>query len=207
VQANPDVRSEIFVIDDNAEARATLIAALTPAGYEVICFADGEGLLSRARTRTPLCVFLDVGIRDRCRFDLLERIRGQNWHAPVFASSAEASISLAVDAIRRGAFDFIAKPFDGADIVARLEAALGETSRSHGVPVDLASSMKLTEREHEVLEGIALGETNKAIAERLGLSARTVEGHRAGILRKAGVGSTTELVRRLFGGVRPDAGP
>ena len=74
----------------------TLAGALTLAGYEVICFADGAGLLARARIRIPLCVFLDVGVRDKCRFDLLDRICAEHWRAPVFASSAEASIPLAV---------------------------------------------------------------------------------------------------------------
>jgi len=203
MQANPDSRGEIFVIDDDAAARAALAGALTLAGYEVICFADSAGLLARAKIRIPLCVFLDVGIRDKCRFELLDRICAEHWRAPVFASSAEASIPLAVEAVRRGAFDFIAKPFDSRDIVARVHAALGETPRSHGaIPTDLG--VHLTGREWEVLERIALGESNKQIAQQLGLSSRTVEGYRANILRKAGVRSTTELVRRVFGqGGRP----
>ena len=203
MQANPDSRGEIFVIDDDAAARAALAGALTLAGYEVICFADSAGLLARAKIRIPLCVFLDVGIRDKCRFELLDRICAEHWRAPVFASSAEASIPLAVEAVRRGAFDFIAKPFDSRDIVARVHAALGETLRSHGAtPADLG--VHLTGREWEVLERIALGESNKEIAQQLGLSSRTVEGYRANILRKAGVRSTTELVRRVFGqGGRP----
>ena len=205
MQARADSRGEIFVIDDDADARATLAGALTLAGYEVICFADSAGLLARAKIRIPLCVFLDVGIRDKCRFDLLDRIGAEHWRAPVFASSAEASIPLAVDAVRRGAFDFIAKPFDGRDIVARVHAALCETlRRPGGIPADLGDQMHLTGREWEVLEKIALGESNKEIALALGLSSRTVEGYRANILRKAGVRSTTELVRRVFGqGGRP----
>ena len=188
------------MIDDDAAARATLAGALTLAGYEVICFADSAGLLARARLRIPLCVFLDVGIRDKCRFELLDRICAEHWRAPVFASSAEASIPLAVDAVRRGAFDFVAKPFDGRDVVARVHAALGEISRDRtGIPTDLCDQMHLSGREWEVLERIALGESAKEIALALGLSSRTVEGYRANILRKAGVRSTTELVRRVFG--------
>ena len=120
----------------------------------------------------------------------------------MFASSAEASIPLAVDAVRRGAFDFVAKPFDGGDVVARVNAALGEISRTPGgIPTELWDQAHLTGREWEVLERIALGESAKEIAQALGLSSRTVEGYRANILRKAGVRSTTELVRRVFGRV------
>jgi two-component system response regulator FixJ len=199
MQANPDFLGEISIIEDNADARATLTDSLTLAGYDVICFSDGNGLLARARIRTPLCVFLDVGIRDKRRFGLLDRIREESWRTPVFASSADASIPLAVDAIRRGAFDFIAKPFDGSDIVARIRAAQAETRCSRGeLPATLKSDARLTAREWDVLEGVALGETNKQIARRLGLSARTVESYRADILQKCGARSTTELVRRMF---------
>ena len=205
MQCNPASRGEIFVVDDNADARTTLAGALTLAGYEVICFADNAALLARARIRIPLCVFLDVGIRDKCRFDLLDRIAAESWRAPVFASSAEACIPLAVEAVRRGAFDFIAKPFNGDNIVARVRAALGQTSRARcEIPADLSDQACLTARECEVLELIALGTSNKEIAQQLGLSARTIEGYRANILRKAGVRSTIELVRRMFGpGGRP----
>ncbi len=203
--SNPNSRSEVFVIDDDAAARATLAGALTLAGYEVICFADSAGLLARAKIRIPLFVFLDVGVRDKCRFELLDRISAEHWRAPVFASSAEASIPLAVDAVRRGAFDFIAKPFEAGDVVARVHAAVGEISRAHaGIPTDLGDRAHLSGREWEVLERIALGESAKQIALALGLSSRTVEGYRANILRKTGVRSTTELVRRVFGqGGRP----
>jgi two-component system, LuxR family, response regulator FixJ len=199
MQLNPASRGEIFVLDDDAAARATLAGALTLAGFEVICFADGASLLARANIRIPLCVFLDVGVRHKCRFELLDRICDENWRAPLFASSAEASIPLAVDAVRRGAFDFIAKPFDGRDVVARVHGALGETSRDRvGIPAHIWDQTRLTRREGDVLERIALGESNKEIAQQLGLSSRTVEGYRANILRKVGVRSTTELVRRMF---------
>jgi FixJ family two-component response regulator len=198
MQASPDSAGEIFVIEDDAGARTTLSDALTLAGYEVICFADGNGLLARARVCTPLCVFLDVGDRDKCLFSLLDRIRAENLRAPVFAISAAASIPLAVDAVRRGAYDFIAKPFDSSDLVARVHAAIVETC-SHGEsPTKSRSDAGLTPREWEVLEWIARGESNKQIARRFGLSSRTVEDYRANILRKTGVGSTTELVRWMF---------
>lgn len=198
--ANADFAGEIAVIEHDADARAALTDALARAGYQLICFSDGNGLLARARIRTPLCVFLDVGTRDTRRFGLLDRIGEESWRAPVFASSIDASIPLAVDAIHRGAFDFIAKPFDGSDIVARVRAALVETRCSRGaLPAKLRSEAGLTAREWDVLEAIALGETNKQIARQLGLSSRTVEDYRASILSKCRVSSTTELVRRMFG--------
>lgn len=199
MQANPDFAGEISIIEDNADARATLTDALMLAGYEVICFSEGNGLLARARIRTPLCVFLDVGERDKRRFGLLDQIGEESWRAPVFASSVDASIPLAVDAILRGAYDFIAKPFDGGDIAARVRTALMATRCARvELPAKLRNDAQLTAREWDVMEGIALGETSKEIARRLGLSSRTVESYRADALSKCGVRSTTELVRRMF---------
>jgi FixJ family two-component response regulator len=195
--ANSDFRGEIFVIDDDAETRASLSEALGAEGYDVICFADGEGLLSRGKLRMPLCVFVDTGERDRPQFDLVEKLCAERWPVPIFATSAKASIAMAVEAIRKGAFDFIEKPLNREDIVARVRDALGEVPLSD-ISLQLQDGIHLTGRELEVLEGIAFGETTKQIALRLGLSARTVESHRASIIRKSGARNSTELLRRVL---------
>ena len=199
MRANPKSRGEIFVLDDNAEARTILAGALTLAGYEVICFADGAALLARARICFPLCAFLDVGMRDKCRFDLLDRLHAGGWRAPIFATSWEGNIAMAVEAIRKGAFDFIEKPFDGCDIVKRVSDAIDETPLLlSDTALQFQDGARFTEREWEVLEGIASGETTKQIARRLGRSSRTVDSYRANILRKAGARNSTELLRRML---------
>lgn len=200
---NAASRGEIFVIDDDAATREMLTGSFREKGYDVISFADGTALLSYARTRTPVGVFVEVGMEDRSGFEVLRKLRSEHCPAPIFITSAEGCVPMAVDAIRNGAFDFIAKPLQGDDIVVRFDAALHELSRPRAedvpsVPLFVPGGESLTKRERDVLGRLLQGETNKEIARVLGLSARTIEGYRAGILRKAGVRSSSELVRRVL---------
>jgi FixJ family two-component response regulator len=192
-------RGEVFVIDTDAASREQLSMALQQKAYDVICFADGASLLSEAKARMPACVLLEMP-PDRSGLDVLKRLREENCHAPVLVTSSQGSIALAVDAIKSGAFDFIEKPFRTPDVVGRIDAAIDEfvlpdTNR----PRWLHGCEPLTEREGDVLEHLAAGLTNKEVARRMNLSARTIEGYRASILRKAGAKNVTDLLRRLFG--------
>ncbi|MEK9283921.1 response regulator [Bradyrhizobium sp. ISRA442] len=192
-------RGEVFVIDTDAALREQLSLALQQNAYDVICFADGASLLSEAKARMPACVLLEMP-SDRSGLDVLKRLREENCMAPVLVTSANGSIAMAVDAIKSGAFDFIEKPFRTHDIVERIDAAIDEF-----VPPTpnrqrwLAGCEPLTERESDVLEHLAAGLTNKEIARRMQLSARTVEGYRATILRKADARNVTDLLRRIYG--------
>ena len=192
-------KGEVFVIDTDAAFREQLSAALEQSAYDVICFADGASLLLEAKARMPACVLLEMP-PDRSALDVLRRLREENCMAPVLVTSANGSIAMAVDAIKSGATDFIEKPFRTHDIVGRIDAAIDEfaqpgTSRQRWLP----GCEPLTEREGDVLEHLAAGLTNKEIARRMHLSARTVEGYRAGILKKAGARNVTDLLRRIFG--------
>ncbi|MBR0814001.1 MULTISPECIES: response regulator transcription factor [Bradyrhizobium] len=192
-------KGEVFVIDTDAASREQLSAALQQSAYEVICFADGASLLSEAKARMPACVLMELP-PDRSGLDMLRRLREENCMAPVLVTSANGSIAMAVDAIKSGAADFIEKPFRTHDIVGRIDAAIDEftqpgASRQRWLP----GCEPLTAREVDVLEHLAAGLTNKEIARRMHLSARTVEGYRAGILKKAGAKNVTDLLRRIFG--------
>ncbi|EJN11477.1 response regulator [Bradyrhizobium sp. YR681] len=192
-------KGEVFVIDTDAASREQISNALQHSAYDVICFADGASLLSEARARMPACVLLEMP-PDRSGLDVLKRLREENCMAPVLVTSANGSIAMAVDAIKSGATDFIEKPFRTHDIIGRIDAAIDEvaqpgSSRQRWLP----GCEPLTLREGDVLEHLAAGLTNKEIARRMHLSARTVEGYRAGILRKAGARNVTDLLRRVFG--------
>jgi two-component system, LuxR family, response regulator FixJ len=200
---NASFRGEIYVVDDDAAARETLAQALRDAGYEVIHFADGAALLTETRVRTPACIFLDAHVEGR-PLELLKKLRIEDCAAPIFVASAQGNIPMAVDAIRSGAFDFIEKPFCVSEIVARVDAAIGTQARAESledikqISQRLPVEARLTPREREVFAFIALGKTNKEMARELGLSARTVEGYRASIMRKVGAKNATELVRRVL---------
>ena len=122
-------RGEIFVVDDDPAVRETLSVVLSAAGYQVVCFADGAALLAVARSRSPLCIFLDVHIPGRSGLDILKELHAEDYPAPIFMISGRGDIAMAVDAIKNGALDFIEKPFRGAEIVTRVEEAVGAFAR------------------------------------------------------------------------------
>jgi len=196
---NATSRGEIFVVDDDIATREELSRALAAAGYEVVCFADGAALLSQLRLRVPVCIFLEVQMPERTGLDLLKRLREENCPAPIFVTSANGDIATAVEAVRSGAVDFIEKPV--TDVVERMEGAIEELAQS-GEPsqivMHLPGCAPFTRREREVLARIAVGETNKEAARKLGLSSRTIEGYRAGIMRKVGARNSAELLRRVL---------
>jgi FixJ family two-component response regulator len=198
----PLSRGEIFVVDDDPAVRETLSVVLSAGGYQVICFADGAALLAVARTRTPSCVLLDVHIPGKSGLDILEELHGEDYPAPIFMISGQGDIAMAVTAIKNGALDFIEKPFRGSEIVARLDEAI----RSHARPQAEASASKiaslhvpghepLTRREREVLEKFTSGASNKEAGRQLGISPRTIEDHRANIMKKLGARNAADLIR------------
>jgi FixJ family two-component response regulator len=195
-------RGEIFVVDDDPAVRDTLSIVLAAAGYRVICFADGAALLSVARSRTPACILLDVHIPGKSGLDLLKELHGEDYPAPIFMISGQGDISMAVSAIKNGALDFIEKPFRGSEIVARLDEAIGayvrrqaESSASRMAALHFPGREPLTRREREVLEQFTSGASNKEAGRHLGISPRTIEDHRANIMKKLGARNAADLVR------------
>jgi len=195
-------RGEIFVVDDDPAIRDTLFVILSTGGYEVICFADGAALLEVARSRTPAAILLDVNIPGKSGLDILKELHGEDYPAPIFMISGQGDIAMAVGAIKSGALDFIEKPFRGTELVTRLEEAVEAYARRHAQ--DNVSSVgslhfpgrePLTRREREVLEQFTAGASNKEAGRTLGISPRTIEDHRANIMKKLGARNAADLVR------------
>ncbi|NVN87822.1 MAG: response regulator transcription factor [Rhodopseudomonas sp.] len=193
---------EIFVVDDDPAVRETLSIVLSAAGYQSICFADGEALLAVARTRSPACILLDVHIPGRSGLDILQELHAEDYPAPIFMISGKGDIAMAVNAIKNGALDFIEKPFRGKEIVTRVEEAISAFARrqSGGMTAKVPSlnfpgREPLTLREREVLDLFSSGNTNKEAGRQLGISPRTIEYHRANIMKKLGARNATDLVR------------
>jgi FixJ family two-component response regulator len=205
----PQSRGEIFVVDDDPAVRETLSLVLSAGGYEVICFADGAALLAVARTRTPACVLLDVHIPGKSGLDILKELHGEDYPAPIFMISGQGDIAMAVSSIKGGALDFIEKPFRGSEIVARLNEAIDAYARRKS---DNAASKiqalhfpgrePLTRREREVLEQFTAGASNKEAGRQLGISPRTIEDHRANIMKKLGARNAADLVRIVMTAAR-----
>src|SRR6201991_2240962 len=200
--ADKTSRGEIFVVDDDAAVRATLSMGLKASGYDVISFADGAALLSVARSRTPAAILLDVHIPGKSGLDILKELHGEEYPAPIFMISGQGDIAMAVGAIKSGALDFIEKPFRGSEIVGRLDEAIGAYARrqAENAPSRIATMHfpgreTLTRREREVLEQFTAGASNKEAGRHLGISPRTIEDHRANIMKKLGARNAADLVR------------
>jgi FixJ family two-component response regulator len=195
-------RGEIFVVDDDPAVRDTLSLVLSTAGYQVICFADGAALLAVARSRTPAAILLDVHIPGKSGLDILKELHGEDYPAPIFMISGHGDITMAVSAIKNGALDFIEKPFRGTELVMRLEEAIGAYARrqaqfagSNIATLHFPGREPLTRREREVLEQFTAGASNKEAGRTLGISPRTIEDHRANIMKKLGAKNAADLVR------------
>jgi FixJ family two-component response regulator len=201
-------RGEIFVVDDDPAVRQTLSVLLSRAGYEVVCFADGRALLAAARLRCPICIFLDVYIPGMSGLDILKELHAEDYPAPIFIISGEGDIPMAVSAVKNGALDFIEKPFRGSEIIVRLEEALHayEQRQSSDLspknPRHFPGREPLTRREREVLEQISSGASNKEAGRQLGISPRTIEYHRANIMKKLGARNATDLLRIVLAAPR-----
>lgn len=195
-------RGEIFVVDDDPAVRETLSIVLSTGGYKVICFADGAALLAMARNRTPSCILLDVHIPGKSGLDILKELHGEDYPAPIFIISGQGDIAMAVTAIKNGALDFIEKPFKGNELVARLEEAIEAYARRRAESISskvgtfhFSGREPLTRREREVLEQFTAGASNKEAGRVLGISPRTIEDHRANIMKKLGARNAADLVR------------
>jgi FixJ family two-component response regulator len=196
---------EIFVVEDDASVRQALSAVLAAAGYEVVCFLDGDAVLAEARKRYPLCILLDIWLPEKSGLEILKELKAENYPAPIFVISGHGTIDIAIQAIKDGAIDFIQKPFKGSELVNRIEAALekDEASRSltlgGGISLNLPGQAALTGREREILTQTLLGKSTKEMSRIYGISPRTIEGHRSSIKKKTGGKTAIELVRCAIG--------
>jgi FixJ family two-component response regulator len=196
---------DVFVVDDDPAIRDVLTAVFTRDGFQVTNFADGASLLASARTRTPVCIILDVHIPGRSGLDILKELNAQDYPAPIFIMSGQGDIPMAVNAIRSGALDFIEKPFRGSEIVTRVRDAIeAQRRRQSDSNAAKASSFHfpgrepLTRREQDVLTQIVAGSSSKEAGRQLGISPRTIEVHRARIMEKLGAKNAADLVRIVY---------
>ena len=196
----------VYIVDDDASVREALAWLLRSRRLLSESFDSAEALeqaLGQAEPAAPACLLLDVRMPGASGLALFDRLveRGMAHAWPVIFLTGHASVATAVEALKRGAFDFCEKPFSDNALVDRVERALGvsaERVAQLAVQRALRARMgELTERERNVMRLVADGRPNKLIADELGISVRTVEVHRARVFEKMDVKSAVELSRAL----------
>ena len=196
----------VYIVDDDASVREALAWLLRSRRLLSESFDSAEALeqaLGQAEPAAPACLLLDVRMPGASGLALFDRLveRGVAHAWPVIFLTGHASVATAVEALKRGAFDFCEKPFSDNALVDRVERALGVSAeRVAQVAVQRALRARmgeLTERERNVMRLVADGRPNKLIADELGISVRTVEVHRARVFEKMDVKSAVELSRAL----------
>ena len=186
----------VYVVDDDDALRDALAMLLRGAGLKVRAFASPLDFLADYRPQAPDCLVLDVRMPRMSGLEVHDRLIARGAQIPVIFISGHGDIPMAVEAVRKGALDFLVKPFDDEALLRRVRDAFGTVPGrrrrvNHGVR--LRSIAALSEREREVLAGILEGKTNRAVAEQLSVTAKTIEYHRARIMRKLRVKSAAEL--------------
>lgn len=204
---NPLREGDIHIVDDDADVRDGLAWLFDSRGWQARTWGDGESLLAAARRQQALAgwglavVLLDMRMQPLSGAATFERLKALGCPWPVLFLTGHGDVGTAVEAVKNGAWDFLEKPFQDNMLVDRVEQALqAALARSDAERETLRLRQALaclSPREREVLDALIQGHYNKNIAERLGITARTVEFHRANIFEKMGVESAIELAHQL----------
>lgn len=189
----------IVIVDDDAAVRQGLRFLLRAAGYSVEEFSSASSFLGDFDPQRGGCLLLDVQMPEMNGLELQQRLNVRGWRIPVIFITGHGTVPLAIQAMKAGAFDFIEKPLREEALLEAIERALHWNDIAYEERLERATLQarldSLTRREREVFDLVAMGEPNKIIARRLGISFRTVEVHRAHIVEKLQARSLSDLIR------------
>ncbi|HRN76058.1 response regulator transcription factor [Ottowia sp.] len=196
-------RGTVYVVDDDEAVRDSIQWLLEGQDYRVRCFESAEVFLARYDPREVACLIIDIRMNGMSGLDLQDRLLERQSPLPVAFITGHGDVPLAVDTMKKGAMDFIQKPFKENELVSLVERMLAQARISFAEHQQAASRdallAKLTGREAQVLERIVAGRLNKQIADDLGISIKTVEAHRANIMEKLGANTVADLLKIALG--------
>lgn len=188
-----------IVIDDDEAVRSSLKLLLRSVKLPVTVYASAQEFLPKYSVDQPGCLIVDVRMPGMSGLELQEQLNLRGAMIPVIFITGHGDISMAVEAMRHGAFDFLPKPFRDQDLIDRIQKALEKDAKNRR---EIAQTERireqfesLTPREREVLELVTSGKANKVMAADLGVSQRTIEIHRARVMEKMQANSLAQLVR------------
>lgn len=192
-------RGRVYVVDDDGQVRVALLRLLQSAGHEVQGFESAAQCLQQLAPGVTACLVLDLAMPDMDGLQLQQLLLQRAPDLPVVFLTGRGDIAASVQAMKRGATDFLTKPVDDELLLRAVDAALAEAERRRGVQLRSASLAKcldtLTARERQVMDLVLAGRLNKQIAAALGTSEKTVKFHRGNLMRKMGLRSVAELAR------------
>jgi len=193
------VPSTVFVVDDDPAVRQSLHWLIESVGLAVKTYETANEFLEQYNPNTQGCLVLDVRMPGLSGLDLQERLASKHIEIPTIVITGHADVPMAIRAIKAGALDFIEKPFNDQVLLERIGQALAldaKIRQSQHERAEIAARLEsLTAREREVMQMVVDGKANKVIADQLGVSQKTVEVHRANVMKKMQVDSLAELVR------------
>jgi two-component system, LuxR family, response regulator DctR len=196
--------SFVYLVDDEAAVRDSLAFMLRSRGLDVAAFDNGPALLTYLQNQPKPwrgVFLLDIRMEPMSGLDLFDALIDLKIKSPILFLSGHGDIPMVVQALKKGAYDFIEKPYSDNALADRIEGALALESAMQlsdaKVSENAARMSNLTEREKEVMHRVALGKLNKIIADDLGVSIRTIEVHRARVFSKLGIRSSAELATLL----------
>ncbi len=201
---------QVYLVDDDDSVRRSIGFMLKTSGHQVETFESGEDFLSKVRTLAPGCILLDIRMPGRDGLEVQAQLLERGVTFPVIVMTGHGDIDMAVKAMKAGASDFIAKPFEKASLLSALEHAfhgMEDDDRRHARGNAARVLLNgLTTREREVLAGLVQGYPNKTIGYDLEISPRTVEIHRANLMKKLGVYNLSDLLRIAFAAEEGETG-
>ncbi|MCX7224169.1 MAG: response regulator [Burkholderiales bacterium] len=196
-------KGTVYVVDDDEAVRDSLQWLLEGKDYRVRCFESAESFLSRYDAREVACLIVDIRMGGMTGLELQSRLIEVGSPLPIVFITGHGDVPMAVDSMKKGAMDFIQKPFKEDQLVALVERMLDQAKDAFAEFQSAASRdalmARLTLREAQVLERIVAGRLNKQIADDLGISIKTVEAHRANIMEKLNANTVADLLKIALG--------
>ena len=196
-------RGTVYVVDDDEAVRDSLQWLLEGNDYRVRCYESAEAFLSRYDTREVACLVADIRMVGMSGMELQDKLIERRSPLPIVFITGHGDVPMAVESMKKGALDFIQKPFQEASLLSIIEKLLDKARGSFAEHQKAANRdalmSKLTTREAQVLERIVAGRLNKQIADDLGISIKTVEAHRANIMEKLNANTVADLLKIALG--------
>ncbi|WP_295556541.1 response regulator [uncultured Hyphomicrobium sp.] len=191
----------VALIDDDSAVLHSMRLLIESRDIPVACYESAEAFLDDLPGTKPSCVVADVRMPGMTGLELQRELKYRNHEAPLILISGHADVSMAVEALKEGAFDFFEKPYDGERLATSVWDAVQKGRRQtteNTERIDIAERLKaLSPRQREVLEFVASGMSNKQIAAKLSISPRTVETYRAWVMERMGAQNVADLVRKV----------